>query len=113
MRFVADPCPFSPLDRQTATRVLEQAAGVNMNTWMVGRAPVAHMVTRPVLASDGQPERKGEKVFFMKARIMAGQADLSANSMGLTDFRWLTAEELEAALSPAYFRSVRGMLAER
>lgn len=101
--------------RQAASRALEQSAGVNMNTWMVGRVPVAHMVTRPVFGDEAQTslQRRGEKVFFLKGRIMAGQADLSGNTLGLADFKWLTREELEAELSPEYFHSVRNAMDER
>ncbi len=98
---------------QTAARVLEGAAGVNMNTWMVGRVPVAHLVTQPVLKEDATVEKKGEKIFFMKSRIMAGQANLKDNTMGLTDFKWLTEEELEKELAPDYFDSVKNMMGER
>ncbi|KAK4146274.1 39S mitochondrial ribosomal protein L46-domain-containing protein [Dichotomopilus funicola] len=91
---------------ETAARVLAESAGINMNTWLVGRVPVAHHVTPP------QPELdiRGEKTFFIKGRIMAGQADLTGNTHGLTDFRWLTREELEELLPEKYFKSVRGMM---
>ena len=67
-----------------------------MNTWVVGRVPVAHVVTKPTLKADGSVEKKGQKTFFLKGRIMAGQADLEGNPFGYTDFKWLTREELEA-----------------
>jgi large subunit ribosomal protein L46 len=41
---------------------------------------------------------------------MAGQADLAGNKHGLTDFKWLTREELEEALPEKYYHSVRGMM---
>jgi large subunit ribosomal protein L46 len=78
-----------------------------MNTWLVGNVPVAHHVVKP--AAGAAPET-GEKVFFIKGRIMAGQANLAGNKAGLTDFQWLTREELEAVLAPEYYRSVRGMM---
>ncbi len=84
-----------------------------MNTWIVGRVPVAHFVLPPVLREDSTVEKKGEKVFFVKGRIMAGQADLSKNTMGLTDFQWLTREELEKVLPSPYFRSVKNMMGDR
>lgn len=92
---------------------MDQTAGVNMNTWIVGRVPVAHLVTDSVAGPDGAVQKKGEKTFFLKARIMAGQADLKDNPFGYTDFRWLTREELEKELKPEYFRGVRNMLADR
>lgn len=98
---------------ESAKRVLDQAAGVNMNTWLVGRVPVAHIVDQPVLAADGAVEKKGQKTFFIKGRIMAGQADLKGNPLGYTDFKWLTREELEKELSPEYFKGVRNMMVDR
>jgi large subunit ribosomal protein L46 len=77
-----------------------------MNTWVVGRVPVAHHVVKPV---EGSAEG-GEKVFFLKGRIMAGQANLAGNAHGVTDFKWLTKTELQEALPEEYYRSVRGMM---
>ena len=84
-----------------------------MNTWIVGRVPVAHLVTQPVLTPSGEIQKKGQKTFFLKGRIMAGQADLKGNPFGYTDFKWLTREELEKELAPEYFRGVRNMMADR
>ncbi|KAM4054668.1 mitochondrial ribosomal protein [Hirsutella rhossiliensis] len=98
---------------KTAQRVLDQAAGVNMNTWIVGRVPVAHVVTHPVLNADGSVQTRGCKTFFLKARIMAGQANIDGNPLGYTDFQWLTTEELEEELAPRYLRGVRNMMSIR
>ena len=85
-----------------------------MNTWMVGRVPVAHLVNHPVYKEDGTSlQKKGDKIFFLKGRIMAGQASLEGNKMGLVDFKWLTKEELEQELTPHYYHSVRNTMAER
>ena len=101
---------------QAAERVLVQAGGLNMNTWVVGNAPIGYysfdFLTR---RSDLQKnvEELGEKVFFMKARIMAGQANLTNNKFGLSDFKWLAKEEIESAVTPRYWNAIRNMLAER
>lgn len=57
----------------------------------------------------------GEKTFFMKARIAAGQVDLSSNKLGLkkNGFQWLTREELQGVMGAGDFSAVRNMLAER
>ncbi|KAF9872616.1 50s ribosomal subunit l30 [Colletotrichum karsti] len=94
-----------------AKRVLANTAGVNMNTWMVGRSPVAHHVPEPVVKEDGVVERS--KTFFLKFRIMAGQADVAANKYGYEAFRWLTREELKETLPWEYYHSIRNMLADR
>ncbi|QUC19309.1 uncharacterized protein UV8b_03550 [Ustilaginoidea virens] len=98
---------------EAARRVMDQAAGVNMNTWIVGRVPVAHVVEQPVRDGEGLVQTRGRKTFFLKARIMAGQADLHSNPFGYTDFRWLTREELREQLPADYFRGVRNMMSDR
>lgn len=112
-QFPSEDVPTDEHLHETATRVLESAAGVNMNTWIVGRVPVAHLVTQPEFNEDTSLKQKGEKVFFLKGRIMAGQADLNGNKLGLQDFNWLTKEELKEKLSEDYFHSVRNMMADR
>ncbi|KAL8387964.1 hypothetical protein RB595_009547 [Gaeumannomyces hyphopodioides] len=99
---------------KTAARVLNQAAGVNMNTWIVGRVPIAHHVVEPVFDKDSTAVKvKGSKTFFLKGRIMAGQADITDNKLGVSDFKWLTQEELKKQLPTGYYRSIRNMLALR
>ncbi|KAI1631086.1 39S mitochondrial ribosomal protein L46-domain-containing protein [Biscogniauxia mediterranea] len=110
------PCADVPTDEhlhETAARVLEDAAGVNMNTWIVGRVPVAHLVNQPKFDEKSALIQRGEKIFFLKGRIMAGQADLKNNKLGLEDFNWLTKEELEEKLDEKYFRAVKNMMADR
>jgi len=100
---------------QAAERVLVQAAGVNMNTWVVGHVPIGHEelnYKEPVTQSDGE-HQLGIKTFFMKARIMGGQADLKNGSLGLKDFKWLAKEEIPSVVSPRYFSVIRSMLADR
>ncbi|KND94761.1 54S ribosomal protein L17, mitochondrial [Tolypocladium ophioglossoides CBS 100239] len=111
--FPADVIPKDENLHETAKRVLDQTAGVNMNTWIVGRVPVAHVVDNPVLDADGTVQKKGQKTFFLKGRIIAGQADLEGNPFGYTDFKWLTREELEKELSSEYYRGVRNMMSDR
>ena len=75
-----------------AERILTQAAGVNMNTWLVGRIPIGHYQYDYPSKTTGE---LGLKTFFMKARIMAGQANLKGNQLGLSDFKWLAKEEVK------------------
>ncbi|CAG8974119.1 hypothetical protein HYALB_00002755 [Hymenoscyphus albidus] len=92
---------------QAAERILVQTAGLNMNTWIVGNAPIGYYIVKPY------KEKPGERTFFMKGRIMAGQANLAENIYELGDFKWLTREEIEKLVSPKYFSYVRNMLADR
>ncbi|KAI1340498.1 39S mitochondrial ribosomal protein L46-domain-containing protein [Xylariaceae sp. FL0016] len=98
---------------ETAARALEQSAGVNMNTWMVGRAPIAHHIVQPEFNEDTSLKKRGEKAFFLKGRILAGQADLTNNKMGLDDFQWLTKAELKEKLGGGFFHSIRNTMADR
>ncbi|KAL8792715.1 MAG: hypothetical protein Q9195_004690 [Heterodermia aff. obscurata] len=107
-----------------AERTLIQSAGFNMNTWIVGNWPVGHQIlnypqprsqppssypsTNPPL-----PPILGQKTFFMKARLLAGQADLKNNSLDLQDFKWLAKEEIQRVLDAREWNAVKGCLSER
>ena len=100
-----------------------------MNTWVVGNHPVAHyeypyrgseIKTNTIApnrlvstSSEIEAEEHGEKVFFMKGRIMAGQVDLSKNEYGDEDYQWLVKEEIEPVVGRKYWSSVKSMLTER
>jgi large subunit ribosomal protein L46 len=98
-----------------------------MNTWFVGNHPIGHFIyqfrnTRklpetPSPATPNPPSQEislpGEKTFFLKARIMAGQADTKANELGVEDFKWLAKEEVQKEVSPQYWADVRNMLVEQ
>ncbi|KAL1857730.1 hypothetical protein Plec18167_001869 [Paecilomyces lecythidis] len=113
--------PSSPVEqgeslRLAAERTLAQSAGINMNTWMVGYHPIGHHIynnRKPKVDEKAGIQLLGEKTFFMKGRIMAGQADLKANSLGLQDFKWLAKDEIQSLVLPQYFSHIRNVLAER
>lgn len=86
-----------------------------MNTWVVGNVPIGHHqedFLKAVKTPSGLNEL-GLKTFFMKARIMAGQANLKDNAFGFTDFKWLTKEEIHSEVKGGYWSSIKNMLAER
>jgi large subunit ribosomal protein L46 len=85
-----------------------------MNTWVIGNTPVGHYQydSLPALL-EKSPNELGFKTFYMKARIMAGQANLKENTMGLSDFQWLAKEEVQKTVDGKYWRSIKNMLAER
>ncbi|OJJ88427.1 uncharacterized protein ASPGLDRAFT_63316 [Aspergillus glaucus CBS 516.65] len=112
--------PSSPVEtgedlRVAAQRTLAQSAGVNMNTWMVGYHPVGHHVYDARQPKPDQTGRTilGEKTFFMKSRIMTGQANLSGNVQNLKDFRWVAKDEIPKFVLRDYWSNIRDMLAER
>ena len=88
-----------------------------MHTWMVGNAPVGHLELQyetPKQNPDSEGiSQLGEKIFFMKGRIMAGQADLKSSVLGAKDFKWLAKEEVQKLVSANYWPRIRGMLPER
>ena len=87
-----------------------------MNTWVVGNGPVGHfaMTYGKVLNNIERGVKElGEKVFFLKARIMAGQVKLDDNKLGLNEYRWLTKEEIKEHVAEPYYDQVANMLAER
>ncbi|MCJ1337420.1 54S ribosomal protein L17 mitochondrial [Bachmanniomyces sp. S44760] len=101
-----------------AERTLVQAGGINMNTWVVGNVPIGHQsitYKSPVEMEFGNRkiEQLGAKTFFMKARIMAGQANLTENKLGLSDFRWLAKDEIRTEVQPQYWGAVKNMLVDR
>ena len=83
-----------------------------MNTWIVGNMPISHQIFKHQKAKKTS-EVVGEKTFYMKARMLAGQIDLKNNDLGLGDFRWLTQEEMRNTLRPRDFAAVKDILAER
>jgi large subunit ribosomal protein L46 len=99
-----------------------------MNTWFVGNHPIGHFVYQfsnaretpeppsPATLDDSPTQQipiAGEKTFFMKARIMAGQADIKANELGVEDFKWLAKEEVRKEVSPQYWADIKNMLVQQ
>ena len=102
-----------------------------MNTWLVWRFPVGNSVfdfgnwnqdtTEPkqeqaqkqIRSVHDTAELVGEKTFFMKARIFAGQADVNNANGQYEDFKWLAKEEIENKVHPKYWSRVKDMLVEQ
>ena len=78
--------------------------------------PIGHHVLnypRAIVNEDKGTELRGEKIFFMKARILAGQANLKDNKFGIEDFQWLSKEEIQKAFHPRDWNAVKNILPER
>ncbi|KAB8349765.1 hypothetical protein FH972_023779 [Carpinus fangiana] len=89
---------------KAAERIIFEAGGPDMNTWVVGHVPVGHFARdfpTPSTSGDKSAVELGQKTFFMKARIMAGQANLEATTLGLQDFKWLAKEEIQKLVTPS------------
>ncbi|KEF52538.1 uncharacterized protein A1O9_11380 [Exophiala aquamarina CBS 119918] len=95
--------------KEAAQRILFASCGVNMNTFFVGNHPVGHYQGHAPASDTTMVD--GEKIFFMKARILAGQADLSiAQNKNIEDFKWVSKEEVEKLVAPEYWLRVKNML---
>ncbi|KAF7717610.1 39S mitochondrial ribosomal protein L46 [Penicillium ucsense] len=115
-KFPSMPIEKEETLREAAERTLAQTAGVNMNTWMVGFHPAGHHVytnRKPHVDQATGAVTHGEKTFFMKTRIMAGQADLSSSAEKLKDFKWLSKDEIPKYVLPQYYSHIKNMLADR
>ncbi|KAG9515780.1 50S ribosomal subunit L30, partial [Aureobasidium melanogenum] len=101
---------------QAAERIIVQAGGINMNTWVVGNAPIGHYsgnFKKTITNTEKKVEEIGERTFFMKARIMAGQANIKANTYGDKEFKWLSSEEIQQTVTPKYWSAIANMLTGR
>lgn len=84
-----------------------------MNTWMVGRHPIAHHRQKPRYAPGEKKGtwdttkmvERGRLEFFLKGRIMAGQASPTSDS-NVEVFKWLTKDELKTTLPEKLYSSV-------
>ncbi|KAJ5783063.1 hypothetical protein N7457_004837 [Penicillium paradoxum] len=112
-KFPSSPVEAGETLRTAAERTLAQSAGVNMNTWMVGFHPVGWHSFNASKKAKTETEAAGSKIFFLKSRMMAGQADLSVNTQNLKDFKWLSKEELPQYLNTQYYSNIKNMLADR
>ncbi|KAG2223081.1 hypothetical protein INT45_008929 [Circinella minor] len=90
---------------EAAERQLEDDCGKDMDVWFVGRQPVSFYKKA---ASKGS-EEPGSKTFFMKARVYAGQ--IQPNKQ-VSDFAWVTKEELPNYLSSDYYNAIKDSLSE-
>ncbi|KAG6812764.1 hypothetical protein H0H92_000679 [Tricholoma furcatifolium] len=93
---------------QAAQRDLYAECGENMDTWIVSRNPVGVFKESPLDLSS--PVAKPEKItFFFKGHIMAGQIHPNSN---ITDFAWLTKQEIETRVEKDYWEGVKDILSD-
>ena len=120
--------------KEAAQRALDETCGQNLNTWFVGSHPVGHSVWKYRLGttaneklnetdttSETSPETQvqtahdaaeyvGDKTFFMKARVFAGQANVTDANGSYEDFKWLSKEEIKKHCKASYWSSIKDML---
>lgn len=81
-----------------AERGLRQIGGVNMNTWTVSNTPAAVL------------KGGSDKEFLIKSHIIHGKFNLQ-NVQGVSDFAWLTKNEIGEKVDSKYFEEVEPLLA--
>lgn len=99
-----------------------------MNTWQVARHPVGHYnvdyatleasregreASQQVQPVQESAKEVGEKTFFIKTRIFAGQANLAQGVQAWDDYAWLASDEIEGKVHPRYWARIKNMLAEQ
>ncbi|KAI9316382.1 39S mitochondrial ribosomal protein L46-domain-containing protein [Dichotomocladium elegans] len=90
---------------EAAERQLKEDCGSDMDVWFVGRQPVSHFKE----AASRDSGETGSKTFFMKARVYAGQVK---PGKGVSDYAWLTREELADYLAPEYYNAIKESLSD-
>ncbi|KAJ7168082.1 39S mitochondrial ribosomal protein L46-domain-containing protein [Mycena crocata] len=95
---------------QAAQRDFHAKCGKHMDTWIVTRKPIG-MYKPPILRTqDPSPEAMSQKItFFFKAHIMAGQV---RPAKPVTDFVWVTKQEIERHVRKDYWEGVKDMLSD-
>ncbi|KAH8833512.1 hypothetical protein DL96DRAFT_1577265 [Flagelloscypha sp. PMI_526] len=88
-----------------AQRDLTSECGENMDTWIVSRQPIGHYEL-PTVEHTDPPHH----VFFYKAHIMAGQ--IRPQTKNITDFAWLTKQEIKPLVSESYWAAIQDMLSD-
>ncbi|KAI8336149.1 39S mitochondrial ribosomal protein L46-domain-containing protein [Chlamydoabsidia padenii] len=91
---------------EAAERQLKEACGKDMDVWFVGRQPITFYKQSP----SRKEETEGLKIFFMKARMYAGQA--KPNNKDVSDYAWLTKDELATYLTPDYYKAIKDSLGD-
>lgn len=91
---------------ESSSRVLKALAGADMKTWQVGKVPVGHL---SYSYPDPRQGHNGNKVYYLKSRIFAGQCR-PAQGSGISDFGWFTSEEVGEKVGEKYWKQIRYML---
>lgn len=80
-------------------RGLRQVGGINMKTWTVSNTPAAVI----------KDENAG-KEFFIKSHIIHGKFNLQ-KVQGVTDYAWLTKNEISEKVNSKYYQELEPLLA--
>ncbi|OBZ75207.1 54S ribosomal protein L17, mitochondrial [Grifola frondosa] len=94
---------------EAAERDLEAECGTMMDTWIVSRNPIG--VYQPPLPADAAKKSLAQThLFFYKAHILAGQ--VRPDGKNITDFAWLTKQEIQPRVDQNYWASIKDILSD-
>jgi large subunit ribosomal protein L46 len=96
--------------RGAAERAVASLCGPHLCATFLGNAPCGYYAYRyppPMQTSSGC---SGAKVFFFKAQHRSGQVALSDKDKTVSDFMWVSADDLNQYLVPTYARRVKKFL---
>jgi large subunit ribosomal protein L46 len=86
---------------ETVEKGLRELGGVDMNTWTVSNTPAAFV------------QNNSSKEFFIKSHIIHGQFKLTSQQTLITDFAWLTKDELQDNLGSIYYDKLEPVLSNQ
>ncbi|KAF8964110.1 39S mitochondrial ribosomal protein L46-domain-containing protein [Flammula alnicola] len=95
---------------QAAQKDLLAECGDEMDTWVVGKAPIGVYKPAQSQSADAVQQVPERVVFFYKAHIMAGQVKPQGDH--IRDFAWLTKEEIGTRVDQHYWDSVKDILSD-
>ncbi|KZV94043.1 hypothetical protein EXIGLDRAFT_673383 [Exidia glandulosa HHB12029] len=97
--------------QEALQRHMDDQLGIDMDTWLVTHKPIGVLDQTHKLPVDG---KKDDKVFFLKAHILAGQVKLKRPGPRIHPrFAWLTKQEIEKRCEPEYYAKIKDMLSEQ
>ncbi|KLO12003.1 hypothetical protein SCHPADRAFT_854490 [Schizopora paradoxa] len=105
-RFPKGNVESGELLHEAARKQLTVQCGDNMNTWIVGRRPIGFFEEQSGISTD---PLLTEKTFFLKGHIFAGQAQTQDS---ISDFAWLTKQEIESRVPKDYWLGTKDMLSD-
>ncbi|ORZ07578.1 39S mitochondrial ribosomal protein L46-domain-containing protein [Absidia repens] len=86
---------------EAAERHLSESCGKDMDVWFVGRQPITFYKQSPSRKEDTEG---------LKARMYAGQ--VKPNNKDVSDFAWVTKDEMATYLSPDYYKAIKDSLGD-
>jgi len=88
---------------------LRELCGEAMDTWIVGRKPIGLYEVHPSSTRTDTAASPKTCLFFFKAHIMAGQVRPGDS---VTDFAWLTKNEISERVNQRYWDGIKDMLSD-